>query len=271
MLISKFDLYKSEWLELVFENRNKNYGAYELRSHHAETTLKALGITVFSVVAAAVLATVISRSKTDTPVQMPIEHKTEINLTKIHQLKPPPESKPAMPHSVKPLKPTASAPSVVIPTHVTSEPVNTDPPTHAQIATSTIGSETSKGTGTAVNVEPVTTGTPGGTGTAPSDNTPLLIAEVSPEPVGGMAAWSKFLQKNLRYPDTEVQGRVFLTFVVERDGSLSNIKVVKGVSPEIDNEAVRVLKMAPKWNPGKQAGQPVRVQFNIPITFQLNN
>ncbi|GAA5031930.1 biopolymer transporter TonB [Marivirga lumbricoides] len=108
------------------------------------------------------------------------------------------------------------------------------------------------------------------------DNTPYLLGalEVKPEYKGGMDAFYKFLSEEIKYPRREQQrnigGKVYLSFVIEKDGSLSDITVLKGVSEGLDQEAIRVLKAAPAWNPGKQRGQPVRVKMTIPITFQLN-
>jgi TonB family protein len=103
---------------------------------------------------------------------------------------------------------------------------------------------------------------------------PLRFVEVMPEPVGGMDAMYKFLQENLTYPkearDKGISGTVFIEFVVEKDGSISNVKVLKSVDPDLDAESVRVVKLMPKWNPGKQMGKPVRCYFNIPIRFTIN-
>ena len=91
---------------------------------------------------------------------------------------------------------------------------------------------------------------------------------------GGFDSFYKFLAQNIRYPANAVkeriQGKVFLTFVVEKDGSLTDIKVIRGVSGDIDAEAVRVLMSSPKWKPGIQNGRPVRVQFAVPIDFSLS-
>jgi len=274
MLIPKFDLYKAEWLDLVFENRNKNYGAYELRQHYSQTMTKALAITLSGFVVVAVTFGIVSRVKQDAPT-----HTTIVDLSHPPAILPPPpkkEDKPLQPPPaktpVKPLQATSSGPTVVIPTHTTPEDVRTDPPTIADMQKSNIGSEVSKGTAPAV--QPIIEGTGNGTGAAVNnadDGKVLNYAEVSPEPNGGMAGWTKFIQRNLRYPDTDAQGRVFVSFVVERDGSLTDIKIIRSVSPELDAEALRVIRMAPKWKPGMQGGQPVRVQFNIPINFQQNN
>jgi protein TonB len=95
-----------------------------------------------------------------------------------------------------------------------------------------------------------------------------------PEFVGGMDAWAKFLGKNLRYPvqarDEGIQGRVTVSFVVEKNGELSNVKVLKGIGYGCDEEAIRVIKKSPFWKPGFQNGRPVRVSYVMPIVFRLD-
>ena len=97
--------------------------------------------------------------------------------------------------------------------------------------------------------------------------------EVQPEYPGGINAMYEFIQKNLKYPESAkkkgIEGRVFVQFVVEKDGSLSSFQVLRGVSDDIDAEAVRVLKMMPNWKPGMMNGKPVRVNFTMPFKFQL--
>jgi protein TonB len=100
------------------------------------------------------------------------------------------------------------------------------------------------------------------------------IVEEMPTPVGGLAAFYKYLSKNLQYPSQArrmgIEGRVYMLFVVEKDGTLTDITVQKGIGAGCDEESIRVLKNAPKWNPGKQRGRPVRVRYSFPIIFKLN-
>lgn len=102
----------------------------------------------------------------------------------------------------------------------------------------------------------------------------FTIVEDQPGFPGGDEARMRFLQENLRYPtmarESGIQGTVFVTFVVERDGSVTDVRILRGVGGGLDEEAVRVVRMMPRWNPGRQRGQPVRVQFNMPIRFMLN-
>ncbi|MEQ9301559.1 MAG: energy transducer TonB [Cyclobacteriaceae bacterium] len=99
------------------------------------------------------------------------------------------------------------------------------------------------------------------------------IVESMPEPVGGFSEFYKFLGSEIKYPraakNNNVQGKVFVQFVVSKDGSLSEIEVVKGIGFGCDDESLRVMKLAPKWTPGKQRGKPVRVRMIVPISFKL--
>ena len=99
------------------------------------------------------------------------------------------------------------------------------------------------------------------------------VVDQMPEFPGGMPAMIEFLQTNLNYPKDakkqKVGGRVLVMFVVETDGSISNVRVAKKVFPSLDAEALRVVKAMPKWNPGKEKGKPVRVNFSLPIVFSL--
>ncbi len=99
------------------------------------------------------------------------------------------------------------------------------------------------------------------------------FVEVMPEFVGGEDAFRKYLLSNLRYPgvarEAEIQGRVFISFVIERDGSITEVQVVRSVHPLLDDEAVRVISAMPPWVPGMQQSETVRVRFTLPVTFQL--
>ncbi len=101
----------------------------------------------------------------------------------------------------------------------------------------------------------------------------FVVVESMPSFPGGEAELNKFLYKHIEYPimarESGIQGRVFVTFVVEVDGSITDIKVSRGIGGGCDEEAVRVIKMMPRWTPGKQRGKSVRVQFNLPVKFVL--
>ena len=99
------------------------------------------------------------------------------------------------------------------------------------------------------------------------------VVEVDPEFPGGMEALTKYLSENIKYPEQakkdKIQGKVYISFVVEKDGSVADAKVLRGIGGGCDEEALRVVNAMPKWTPGKQRNTPVRVQFNLPIVFKL--
>lgn len=100
------------------------------------------------------------------------------------------------------------------------------------------------------------------------------VVEVMPQFPGGQIAMMKYIMENMKYPEQAmkegIQGRVTVRFIVEKDGSISDVKPVLSVHPLLNKEAVRVVESMPKWTPGKQNGKPVRVRFNLPVMFKLN-
>jgi periplasmic protein TonB len=105
------------------------------------------------------------------------------------------------------------------------------------------------------------------------DTEVFVIVEDMPEFPGGELALRQWISNNVKYPviaaENGVQGRVYVTFVVDRDGSITNARIARGVDPSLDQEALRVVNNLPKWKPGKQRGKPVRVSYTVPINFQL--
>ena len=108
----------------------------------------------------------------------------------------------------------------------------------------------------------------------PEEQQIFQVVEEMPEFPGGMAECLKFIGKNIKYPtiaqENGVQGRVIIQFVVNQDGSIVDPVVMRSVDPYLDKEALRVIKMMPKWKPGMQKGQPVRVKYTVPVTFRLD-
>jgi periplasmic protein TonB len=270
MLSSKLDLYKGEWLELVFDDRNKAYGAYQIRKHYDGYLVKAMAITFSAVICLFVGYNIIHKI---TP--------KDIKYTAIPYaptVAPPIEKKPIIPpkpRTVEPPKTVATIKYPIFKPVIDKEADN--PPKTVELQTAAISTETKQGNATDGNIDIP----PGDSNTTGSDVTEdktvhnIATVEVMPQFPGGEAAWGKFLQKNLHYPpqavEAGVSGKVFVSFVVEKDGHLSNIKVERGPGYGLDEEAVRVLKMAPAWSPGIQNGQKVRVSYVMPITFQISS
>jgi len=105
---------------------------------------------------------------------------------------------------------------------------------------------------------------------------PILdFADIEPEYPGGQAAMQQFIQSHVIYPESSremnEQGTVYVQFVVNLDGSITEVRVLKGVSDSLDAEAIRVIKLMPNWKPGMQAGKAVRIRYTIPIAFRIDN
>jgi len=106
------------------------------------------------------------------------------------------------------------------------------------------------------------------------DNTPIAIPQFMPEFPGGLSQLYAFMGKNIKYPqlakETNIQGTVFVNFIVEKDGSISNVTILRSIGGGCDEEAIRVVQAMPKWKPGMQMGEPVRVSYNLPVKFTLH-
>jgi protein TonB len=268
MLISNFNLCKSEWLDLVFEKRNKEYGAYYIRQHYADTVVKAMVIAFASMVTVFAVVGVLIRVKPITEIVIPV------TLDPVYDIPPakvePPKPAEAKIEAAKPAMPVKMVES--LPPVVTPNAPDVDlPKIEDNVA---VGPVTVKNGVAGQNADPGT-GNKGGIGTgdgdADSPNKEYLAVEKMPEPVGGNAGWTKFLQNTIRYPNQALQneksGKVLVSFIIEKDGHLSNIQVVRGPGYGMDEEAARVLKLAKPWTPGMQNGRAVRVKLTLPVNF----
>lgn len=271
MLNTKLNLYNPDWIELVFANRNKSYGAFELRQHYGSTMVKAMLIAFTTIVTAAASYTYIVGK---TPGE--IIKTTIVTLADPPTIMQPPKKNEPPVKASPPAKQLPVAPTKQFLTPVvTNAPVTTDPPKITEL-TGEIGPKTTEGKGTMPQIEdpaPVT----GGTGIAPVEDKTVhdtFGLEFMPEPIGGNAAWSKFLSKNLHFPAQAQEagkgGRVIVSFVIEKDGHLTDITIIKGAGYGMDEEALRVLKLAKPWKPGMQNKSAVRVRYTIPLNFQMN-
>ncbi len=258
----KLDLLKKQWLDIVFEGRNKSYGAYELRQSNGKTTTKAFiigGIIFTFLVSIPVLANLLPEDSEEvvldqkiTTVKLPPKEKPPENL-------PPPPPPPPKVDQVKFVKPVVAK----------AEEVVEEPPKIKEIENKKIGAETIKGDPDAeLTVEPVGNGPKD---VVEEDNSIYNTAgiEVKPDFPGGLEKFYKFVANNYRTPEEDgLKGKVFVTFVVEKDGSLTDIKVIRDIGFGTGKEAIRVLKSSPRWNPGEQNGKKVRVLYSLPITIQ---
>jgi len=270
------DLYKTSWTELVFKNRNKAYGAYKLRAESSSITVRSLlivapafmlllaGPGIYRKLYPEPKITEVALRTFDEPIALPpVTRKPpaeKINL---------PKAEPAQ----EKLK-TVKLPSRIA---VVERPEMEEvPPSVKDLEDAVVGQLTRAGAATHEAVAPAAvTGT--GNGDVPAEDNTVYDSstlEKYPEFDGGMDAWAKFIQRNLRYPATAqeagVQGKVFVSFVVEKDGSVSGVSVIRGIGSGCDEEAMRVIKKSPRWKPGMQHNNPVRVRYTMPLSFMLS-
>ena len=260
----KLDIFTNQWLDIVFEGKNKAYGAYDLRKKNTKTTVKALiiGAVVFSVaVAAPLIMSLLPDSSSD----------DESLDTKIVTMKLPPkkeEPKKDLPPPPPP-PPKVDQVKFVKPVVAKADEVTEEPPKITEIKDKKLGNETIKGDPDAeLTVEPVGNG-PAAVVEEDTKVYGTAGIEVIPEFPGGMEKFYGFVSRNYQAPEEEgLKGKVFVTFVVEKDGSLTDIKVIRDIGYGTGKEAIRVLNKCPKWTPGEQNGKKVRVQYSLPITIQ---
>lgn len=269
MLGSKLDIFNQQWIDVVFSGRNKNYGAYELRKQNSKNTTKALIIGVIVFVLFISANTIINAISGFIPKAKP-----KVKITKV-VLAPPPVDikKPPPPPPPEPPKPKVTQVKFPPPVVKPDVQVKENPPTITELKVADPGQKNIKGNPDA----DVTIDQPVGNAdkkvTEDDGNKIFTSVEQYPQFPGGIEAFYKYLSKNIRYPaiarENGTQGKVIVTFVCEKDGSLTDIKVVRGIGDGCDEEAIRVLKNSPHWSPGIQNGRPVRTLYTVPISFTL--
>ncbi|WP_396212498.1 energy transducer TonB [Flavobacterium sp.] len=261
----KLDLLGKQWLEIVFEGRNKSYGAYELRKDNAKTSYRSLiiGAIVFSIaIATPKIIDFIGNATANDEAALD----TKITTVKLPPKEKPPENLPPPP----PPPPKVDQVKFVKPVVAKTEDVTEEPPKIEEIKDKNLGKEDIKGDPDAeLTVEPVGNGPKD----VVEDNTIYNSAgiEVKADFPGGVDAFRSFIGKNFEMPDDEdfPGGNVIVTFVVEKDGSMTDIKVLRDVGYGTGKEAIRTIKSCKvKWIPGEQNGKKARMQFSLPIKLQ---
>jgi protein TonB len=250
--------------DLLFESRNKEYGAYQLRKKYSRVVLAGTLISTF-IACAVVIIPSLARPSDDyiiggggRYVQVEME-----NLPAPEELiyvppPPPPPEKSSTEEIVKYVAPVIV--DSVMP--IDQQPVTTDdvlsrnPESEEEVFSNGMGEELLAGEG--------------GYG----EGDVLFLVEVMPTfKGGGIEEFRRWVQRRTNYPqaaiDAKIMGTVFLTFVVEKDGSVSNVEVLRGVHPLLDSESVKAISQSPKWSPGLQRGLPVRIRYQIPLNFSL--
>ncbi len=248
--------------DIVFEERNREYGAYDLRKYYSKRALTSLGISMamlFLVLAIPYIVKLMTPSEDSKAKHRAKDVVTELGPPPPLEKELPPPPKLNIPKQVEQVR--FVPPKVVIkPVDEPELPKNTDPPKPPPPPDATPGPDT-------------TVYAPPSNPIPPPKPQVYTYVEQMPTFPGGEDKLMEYLGNNLKYPsmarETNIQGKVFITFVVNDDGRISDVKVLRGIGAGCDEEAKRVVMSMPAWKPGKQNGRSVPVQFNLPIQFKL--
>jgi periplasmic protein TonB len=257
------------WEDVVFQDRHRDYGAYTLRRSYTKHVL--VGALATFVLLVLVLASPYLAKLLREPTAL--VSVTEVHAVRYTDLAPPPPVQNIPPPPRIHIPPPVKTVIKFVPPKVTDKEIveMEKMPTVEEIKQNDIGAETIEGTGEVIFEEPVAEAT--GDSGEEEDDVIFTVLEQPAEFAGGIEALKKFLQENMVYPSNArrmgVEGSVYVTFVVDKTGAISDIQVMKGISSECDKEAIRVVGIMPNWKPGKQSGHAVSSRFVLPLKFTM--
>lgn len=278
--MAKVDLYDPKWVDMVFAHRNQAYGAYKLRKGTTGRNIKSLLILVIAAaLVGGFLAWKVISQKNAEAQQAYME---AMQLAKLQQEAKKHEKKEVVQPKVQPKKeiPVARETQKFVAPVIKKDELVKESNTLKQMDQLddkvAVGTETHQGT-TDRTIEAVrndiSVNTPPPAPKEEVTQKVFEVVEVMPSFPGGQAALLQYLNSHVKYPvvaqENGIQGRVTISFVVERDGSITDVRVARPVDPSLDREAARVVSSMPRWTPGKQNGAAVRVKFNVPVQFKL--
>lgn len=272
MFGAKIDLFKNEWLDVVFASKNKQYGAYQLRKANGSTTTRAL------IIASVLYVIFFFAPQIYALVADLAPEEENLVQTEVVIVEPPPvDPTTPPPVNIEPPPPQISEikfppPEVKPDNQVRDE----EPPKLVELQKANPGQRTIEGDPDAEIVIAAPVGEGPKQAAVVEDNKvyDYVSLEVMPEYPGGINAFRKYIGDNLRYPpiaqENNFTGTVHVEFFIEKDGSISNVTVARKVGQGLDEEAIRVIKASKKWTPGIQNGKEVRVRYSVPVAFKLN-
>ena len=276
--MAKLDLVSNEWTDLVFEGRNQDYGAYKLRKGTTKRNIWSIII----VALAAVLLYLGLQLQHMVEANRQVENTQAVELSALEQKKK--EAKVEKKEQIK-VEPEKVVEKVKSSVKFTSPVIKKDNEVkeedeikldEVEKSNKAVGAFTVEGNdevGGEVLKAKEEIAAPEPPKQQVEENKVFDVVEQMPSFPGGMGALMSWLSQNIKYPviaaENGVQGRVIVQFVVEKDGSITDVKVAKSVDPSLDKEAARVVSAMPKWTPGKQNGSAVRVKYTVPVTFKL--
>ena len=276
--MSKIDLISNEWTDLVFEGRNQAYGAYKLR----KGTTKRNVWSIIIVALAAVLLFLGLQLQKMAQANKTVENTQAVELARLQEKKK--EAKVEKKEVVrtepeKVVEQVKSSVKFTAPVIKKDEEVKEEDEIkldEVQKSDKAVGAFTVEGNdevGGAVLKAKEDIAAPEPPKHVVEETKIFTVVEQMPMFPGGDGALMGYLRDNIHYPtvaaENGVQGRVVVGFVVERDGSITDVNILRGVDPSLDREAMRVVKSMPKWTPGKQNGSAVRVKYQVPVSFRL--
>lgn len=252
--------------DIVFDGRNQEYGAFVIRRRYNWTMTFIIAGVIAAIALTIGIKAILSMQGEEIEAP-PVLDMTQIDLT------PPPADKNEPPPPPPPPPPQVMETVKFVPPVIKDDAVETDPPPpQEKIADTQVSTVTQEGDGDAVVVP-----TEGNGNGVVEEKAPEIftVVEEMPEFPGGTMEMMKYIQKNVQYPqmarEAGLTGKCFLKFVVDGNGKIGDVQVLKGVPGcgECDREAIRVVKSMPAWKPGKQNGRSVSVFFNLPVNFML--
>ncbi|MDR1742924.1 MAG: TonB family protein [Dysgonamonadaceae bacterium] len=278
MMQKDINIDSREWCDMLFGERNQEYGAYSLRQSSSKRHVFALMTVLALVILIALLPKLygVVQGLTTQDLGKMDETLVMIDVSPEAQI---PEENIIRKEIAPPLPPLKTTVQFVVPEPVPDEEVMADDKfkTQDDVLATTGQISIADVVGTDDNGIDIADLKDHQAIVEATDDVIFTTGVVENMPLfpGGEEAMFKYLNDNIKYPaiaiESNIQGRVTCNFVVERDGSITDVQVVKGVDPLLDREAVRVIKSMPRWLPGKQQGQPVRVRFTLPVSFRLKN
>jgi protein TonB len=267
----KVNIFSSDWCDIVFDRQNKEYGAYVLRKSSSKRHFRAIIISLVLFVLAVSLPVIIKSI-------VPKQKERQLEVTTLADIKmedqkpneekefvPPPEPTP-------PISTIKFVPPVIKPDEEVSDQDELKQQEDLNETKTVIASSDVKGVDTA-NVDLASLNQTTNQEVVDVEEPPLLFVEQMPSYPGGDAECIKFIKANVKYPEiakeNQISGTVYVSFVVNKDGNITDIKIVRSPDESLSREAIRVVKLMPPWKPGRQNNTAVRVQFNLPIKFTL--
>ena len=279
--MAQIDLISNEWSDMMFENRNKEYGAYVLRRQTGRRNV--ISMIAVLLLFAAVMIFMIAKNayeayQKEHAVMDQVTELSALTQQKKKEAKVERKEIPVRQEQQQVVEKVKSSVKFTAPVIKKDDEVkpedelkSQDEIMNSKVAVGALNVVGNDESGEVLKAKEVIATEP--VKPKEEENKVFDVVEQMPSYPGGMGALMQYLSSNIKYPaiaeENGIQGRVICTFVVERDGSITDVKIAKSVDPSLDKEAMRVVSKMPRWIPGKQNGSAVRVKYTLPVTFRL--